>query len=224
MLLDFFSQSLSLLGSFNIYVAAYLFLVCSIPEAIGLSIPYLLETTWLLAGYQFSSGVLSFSNLFLYVLIAIAGREAGAVALYQLSAAGSRLITRYFSRFMPKPDNNKNNGSRFKLLQRLDFLSPFSVAIGRLVWLRIPTTIVLGAKGRLKTLIISVVISSLIWDGTYIALGGVAGRTFTAKPYLLALFFLAAVATSYLISLLIRFFVRIFLKRKPLNPGGSGPN
>lgn len=215
---NLFPESLSLIGSLNLYVAAYLFLICLIPETIGFSFPYLLETTWLLAGYQFSVGVLSFPSLLLYVLVAEGGREVGAYILYSISAAGSPVIGKYFSRFMPKPsDKSQDKNVRFRLFRQINLLSSFSAAIGRLLWLRIPITIVLGARHKLRTLVIGILLSSAIWDATYIALGAFAGTTIIAKPLYLVLFFLAVVALSYLMSLLIKLVIRLIFSHRLSN-------
>jgi hypothetical protein len=55
----FFTHGLSLLGSHNLEVAGFLFLICFIGEAFAIFVPYLLETTWVSTGYLFSLNFLS---------------------------------------------------------------------------------------------------------------------------------------------------------------------
>ena len=50
-------------------------------------------------------------------------------------------------------------------------LSPFTVALGRFLCLRMPITIALGAKKQRTSLLLGVMIFSVVWDGAYIAFG-----------------------------------------------------
>ncbi len=192
-LAEFFSRGLSLVGTFNPMVMFFLFLVCFIGEVSGLFIPYLLEATWLLAGFQFIHGALSPLNLFLLIVTSTTGREAGALILFYLSASGSRLLARW-DRFR-KIDANS---LPVKWARRLDVLSsPFAVALGRLLWLRMPLTIILGARRKLKLLLYGVAISSVIYDCVYIVLGAVVGTTAKISPAELVLYCLGAVTIIY---------------------------
>jgi membrane-associated protein len=198
----FLSNGLSLLGTFNPKIAAFLFLLCLIGEAVGLSIPYLLETTWLLAGYQVSAGVLSPIDLILLLVMAQLGRQAGALTLYSVSRSGSAWLAKYAKRFQPKAESSPS--LFLKLFGKVNLLSPFSVALGRLLWLRIPLTMVLGTKRRLKTLLLGVSLSSLIYDGTYISLGAVVGTTTKLEPVHILVYFLAGLTALYGITFAIK--------------------
>ena len=194
-LADFFTQGLALVGTFNLKIAAFLFLLCLIGEATVLVVPYLFETTWLLAGYQLSQRVLSPLDLALFMLTSMAGRQAGALILYYVSRSGSKLVFRYKEFFKARLDGN--NTLPVRLIRRMDILgSPFSVALGRLLWLRIPLTLILGATRRLKTLLLGVAISSLVYDGVYVILGAIVGTT-TVAPARLVLYSLAALTALY---------------------------
>ena len=70
-LADFFSQGLALVGTFNLKIAAFLFLLCFIGEATVFIVPYLFETTWLMVGYQLSKGILSPFDLTLLLLTSV---------------------------------------------------------------------------------------------------------------------------------------------------------
>jgi membrane-associated protein len=71
----------------NPKIAIILFLLCAIGE-IGFALPYILETLWLLAGYQLAQGNLSTLDLAYLWLVAQAGRQTGSLALYYSSVLG----------------------------------------------------------------------------------------------------------------------------------------
>ncbi len=192
---DFLSQGLSLVGTFNLKIALFLFLTSFIGEAVGVFVPYLFEATWLMVGYQFSSHVLSFPDLILLVLMAQAGRQGGALVLYGISLSGSNLLVKYKNHFKIK--TAPSEVFPFKKFRKINFLSPFSVTLGRLLWLRIPLTLILGAKRKLKVLMIGVLFSSLIYDAIYIIMGAVVGTTTKLAPVYVLLYSLAALTIVY---------------------------
>lgn len=157
-----------------------LFLVNLFGEA-AFGIPYVLESVWLMVGYQLGAGVLSPWSLAGLFFFAQLGRQIGAVILYQAGRYGSiPLLNFYRRRISPRLSPEKIANS--KILNRVNLASPFSVALGRLLAMRIPITLALGAKRKLKTLSIGVFISSLIWDAGYIAVGAIFGSTAIVKP------------------------------------------
>ncbi len=200
-LLRFLYGGLNIVGSFNVKIAALLFSVCLIGEA-GLSVPYLLETAWLLAGYQISARVLSPVDLLLLVLMAQLGRQGGALVLYAISRTSSSWLEKMVKRIWPKiglrPSPVPN------LFSKINLPSPFAVALGRLLWLRVPLTMFLGAKRRLRTLLLGVALSSFIYDGTYILLGTLVGTTTKLGPATILVSSLAALTVLYGIIFAIR--------------------
>lgn len=212
---EFFSQGLTLLGTFNIKIGLFLFLINLIGEATALSVPYLLETTWLLAGYQFSHGVLPFWGLALMVLVAIAGRQLGELILFGVVSSGSTLVTKYMNRLKLKTD--VSDATIVRLFRKINLLSPFWVALGRLLWLRIPLTLILGTKRQLRVLMLATVLSSLVYDATYITLGAVVGTTIKLEPWRIFLYFLAGLTVIYLLTFAIRRLLGSFARRKRAN-------
>ena len=192
---SFLSQGVSLISSFTPKVMVFLFLLCLIGEGFLISVPYLLEATWLIAGYQLSTGALSAVNLLLLVLAAQAGRQGGGIVLYLFSRRGGRLLSKYVQRLRSKVEANGSPPLRF--FRRLNLLSPFSVALGRLVGMRLPLTLLLGARGKLKVLLLGTVLSSIAWDGVYITLGAVVGTTIMIRPAHLLLYSVAGVTLVY---------------------------
>ncbi len=201
---EFFRQTLDLIGTADIRVVLGIFLICLIGEALVVSVPYLLESVWLMAGYQFSVGVLSLPKLLLLVLAGIAGREFGGIVLYCITRSGSGLLTKYWNRIKPK----REDAIVARVARRLNTLSPFSVALGRLLWFRIPLTIILGANRRLKVLVVGILLSSLVYDGVYIGLGATVGTTTSLPPHYVLLYSLAGLTAIYAIVFLVRRLLR----------------
>jgi membrane protein DedA with SNARE-associated domain len=178
----FLQQTLTFSGSidFTIVLLGF-FLVCVIGE-FGIAIPLLLETAWTFAGYNVGSGALSPLNLFIIWLAAQAGRQLGSLALYWLTRSGSVwLLKIYKKHFEKRMQRNKNLQDR--LVEIIKNLSPFSVALGRLVGLRFPLAMALGTQKKLLTLVLGVLLSSIIWDGIYITFGTIFGRTLKLESW-----------------------------------------
>lgn len=200
--LDIISQGLSsFVGTVTPQVLIFLTALCFIGEGIGISIPYVLEATWLMTGYQLGNGNLKVPDFIMLLVVAQVGRLGGAYLMYVLGATGSALFKKYRkqidSRFKTPP-------LPFNFLRRINLTSPFSIALGRLLWLRIPLTLVLAAQRKLKVLLLSVTISSLIYDGTYIVLGAIFGRTTTLRPINVLLISLGSLTLIYAIFFAIR--------------------
>jgi membrane-associated protein len=185
------SGGLNLVGAFTPEIAVFIFLVCFIGEGFVISLPFLFETTWLAAGYQLSVGVLPIPDLVLLMLTAQLGRQGGSLVLYLLSRKGTRFFERFIATRIPR--KYPVEGTPFKLLRSIDSISPVGVAIGRLLWLRIPLTLLLGARKKLKTLMLGIVISSIIYEGVYIGVGAIVGATANPSKYIL-LYFAAGLA------------------------------
>lgn len=205
-------QVLSFTGTFNPKLAIFLFLICSIGE-FGASIPYLLETIWLLSAYHLGIGVISPWQMVLLWLVAQVGRQTGATMLYLLSRLGSIPLIRLYQKYFKANLSGKlaeSNTMPFKLFRRINYLTPFSVALGRLFWLRVPLTLTLGARRQLRLLSLGVLLSSLVWDGIYISLGAVVGVNLVLKPIEMILYSLIGVTLIYAATFAVR---RLFRQR-----------
>jgi membrane protein DedA with SNARE-associated domain len=206
----FLSQVLQLTANFNPRTAAFLFLLCAIGE-IGMGIPYVLESIWLLAGYQLGNGVLSPLQLLGLWLAVLAGRQTGSLALYSIARLGSSPLARLYnkftsSRFWPKTKVNT------KAFSRINFTSPFSIAYGRLIGLRFPLIFMLAYKKKLAAAMLGVLLSSVVWDAVYITLGATVGRTTTLKPIQMLLVSIAGLTLIYLVVFIVR---RLLKRSKP---------
>jgi membrane-associated protein len=211
------SQIVGFTATLDPRMAALLFIICAVGE-FGISVPYVLESIWLLAGYQLGAGVLSPLEMVGLWLAAQCGRQAGVVALYHVAKFGSPPLVRFYhnrrlSRFIPKALTNSG------VLQRINLASPFSVAFGRLFGLRVPLTLTLAVRERPRTLSIGVLLSSLVWDAIYISLGITVGTTAAIKPVQMLFVSVAGVTLIYLVTFLVR-----RLKKRFQPAGGSVSN
>jgi membrane-associated protein len=212
---DITREILAFAGTFNIWLVLTIFLLLSIGE-FGISIPYVMETIWILAGYHTVIGTLSIPDLIVLWLVAVAGRTVGAVALYHVAGLGRGAIMRLYHRFFgavlsrstPESDNVS---PPVRFFRRINLLSPYSVAFGRLIWLRVPLTLILSMRRQLGILMWAVLISSAIWDATYILIGVVGGNV-QVKPTDIILYSLGGLTVIYGFSYLIR---RLLGLRRP---------
>jgi membrane-associated protein len=209
-------QAFTLAGTFNPTLVVFLFIICFIGE-FGICIPYLLETIWLMSGYNFGTGVIPLVDLLLLWLVAQVGRQAGGITLSYLGRFGSMPIIKFYNKHFEASVAEKmaeNNSSKVSFFRKIDFLSPFSVALGRLIWLRIPLSLILGAKRQLKTLSLGILLASLVWDGMYVFLGAVVGAHTTLKPSQMILFSLIGLTLLYAGTFAVRHLWRLTASRR----------
>ena len=195
------------MGTFSWQLIVPLFLLCLCGEILLASVPYLLETIWLMAGYSLAAGSISVFQLFLLWFIALMGRESGALLLFSVCRLGSLRLTRLYQRYVEKRikkfSGNDNWFSR--TLQKLEsYISPFTIALGRLLGLGTPLTVFLGVKKKYRVLFLGIIISSIIFDGIFLTVGIVVGANTSVKPPEMVLFSLIGLTVFYLIVFSIR--------------------
>lgn len=187
-------------------MAALLFLICTIGEC-GASVPYVLESIWLLVGYQLGAGVLSPLHLLGLWCAAQCGRQAGAMALYRLGRFGAPPLVRFYHK-MRLARLFSRVTEKSGVFGRLNLASPFSVAYGRLFGARLPVALALAVKKKPQTLSLGVLLSSIVWDTVYISLGVILGATAVIKPVYLFLASLGGLTLLYLSTFLVRRLIR----------------
>ena len=84
------------------------------------------------------------------------------------------------------------------------YLSPFTIALGRLIGLGTPLTILMGVKKKYKILFVGVLLSSLIFDGIFLIVGIVVGKNTHVKQTDMILYSLIGLTVFYLIVFSIR--------------------
>jgi membrane-associated protein len=211
--LNFLTQLFGSVSAFTPQIALFLFLICFISEGFIISIPLALDLVWLIAGTNLRNGILPPWDLLGLVLVAMVGRQLGALVLYFLSHKSTRFFTRFIARRVPKQLPENGNASGF--INKVDSISPIGVAAGRLLWLRIPLTLLLGARGRLKTLMAGIAISSVIYETVYVGIGAGLGAVFgiTADEDYAFLYFMGVLAVLYSLIFGIRFLVKLIKRR-----------
>jgi hypothetical protein len=191
------SQLMTLVGTYSPFVGLSLFVLCLIGEVIGLGIPYVLETALMLAGYQVSANVYAFFDVIIILLMTQAGRLTGTFIVYSFARTGSRLALKITSFFRPK--NGNGNSIFARMVKGINLLSPFSVAAGRLLWLRYPLTLMLASQKKLRVLMLGTMLSSAIYDVTFLVIGAVVGANTRLKPFEVILLFMAGLTVVYIV-------------------------
>lgn len=206
------TDGLNLVSGFTPKIAVFIFLVCFIGEAFIISIPLVFEAVWLAAGYQVTARVLPVPDLILLMLMGQLGRQAGALVLYWLSRSGTKFFQKFIARRIPKKDTEDD--SPLKILRHIDSISSFGVALGRLMWLRIPLTIMLGARKRFRPLMLGILISGTIYECVYIGLGAIVGTTAKPKTLNVLLYFAVGLAALYLAAFGVRFLFKAVRRKR----------
>jgi len=204
---DFFRQILNFVGTFNLELVCLLFLLCACGEILLASVPYLLETVWLMAGYNLAAGVLSPFHLLLLWLVALVGRESGVLLLFSASRLGSLPLTRMYEKYVEKRVKKfaGNDNWLSRILKKLEsYISPFTIALGRLLGLGTPLTVFLGVKKQYKVLFLGVLLSSIVFDGIFLIAGTAVGANTMLKPPEMILFSLVGLTAFYLVVFSIR--------------------
>jgi membrane-associated protein len=209
-------QAFNLAGTFNPTLVIFLFIICFVGE-FTVGIPYLLETIWLLSGYNFGNGAIPLIDLFLLLLVALIGREAGAITIAYLGRFGSGPIVKFYNKHFEASMAQKmaeNSSSKVSFFRKINFMSPFSVAMGRLLWLRIPLSLILGAKKQMKALALGILLASLAWDGIYIVLGVVIGAKATIEPGQMLIYSLIGLTLLYAGTFAVRHLWKLGMSRR----------
>ena len=213
--LDAILQNIAnLTATFNFQLAIPLLLISLIGE-IWVSVPLLLELTWLNVGINLGRGVLSPWGMLAFFAASQIGRQAGALVLYRIAMFGLPALNKFYHKIRLDVLFNKFQSKTGNAIDRVNFASPFSIAFARLMAMRIPIAIVLAAKKRPGMLSLGVFISSVIFDGIYISIGAILGRVIDIGPYMFLLS-LGILAVIYLVTFLVRMLMK--RRKKALQP------
>lgn len=200
----FLHQVLQFTGTFDTRLVIIVFFACAIGE-LGFAIPYLMETIWLSSGYNVGVGALSPLFLLLLWLSAQSGRQIGAIALSRVTQLGSTPLMKFYRKYFKADlvDRQPESVLPSKISSKKGYLSPFSVALARLMWLRIPLTVMLGIARRWQALSLGILLSSIIWDGAYISLGMLGGSA-VLKPAQMVAYSLIGLTAMYALTFIMR--------------------
>jgi hypothetical protein len=177
-----------------------IFGLCLVNECIAASIPYVLETTWLMAGVLLGDGEITVLVVAPLVLAAVLGRLAGMALFYVLVSAGSPWFFRRFPKLRVRLDDS--NFSR--RLQSRHWSVSLWIALGRLLWLRFPISIVMSLSKRFWPLAWGVAISAFVFEVTYIGVGATVGNAVDLGPAQLLPYFILGITAAFGLGLGIR--------------------
>jgi hypothetical protein len=95
------------------------------------------------------------------------------------------------------------------------YLSPFTIALGRLIGLATPLTVLMGIKKKYKMLFLGVIISSFIFDGIFLGVGLLVGKSTKVNQTEMILLSLLGLTVFYLLVFAIRQLFK-FMKTRAL--------
>ncbi|HTY82062.1 MAG TPA: hypothetical protein VMB24_04710 [Dehalococcoidales bacterium] len=209
---------LAFTGTFNGWLVLAVFIMVILGE-FSISIPYVLETVWILVGYGLLKGTFLIYGFILLWLVAALGREIGASLLYYIAGLGRGPLMKLYNRLFGKviserlAGTSENTSLPSRLFRRINLFSPFSITFGRLIWLRVPLTIILSVRRQLKLVIESVALFSLVWDGIYIVIGVIGGNA-TVSPTRFILYSVIGLTALYALFFIARKGAEWWLKRR----------
>jgi hypothetical protein len=190
-------------------MALLLFVICCLGE-IGISILFLLEFLWVNVGVNLGTGKMPPWHLAGLWVSAQVGRQLGTIVLYRIARFGMPALTKFYHKI--RLDRLFNwLMSKSGAISRINITSPFSIAFGRLIGMRLPALLLMAAKRRYRMLALGVLLSSIVFDGLYVSVGAIFGMKFDVKefnPLYTILITVGTLAVIYLITFLIRFFIR----------------
>jgi hypothetical protein len=190
---------LGLSATFTPWLFLAIFVITLVAQ-FGFFVPYLLESIWLFSGYNVVIGAYSPFFLVALCIVGIIGREAGSGAFFYMSSLGSQPLQKFYQkRIEPRllakagagnrPGVFKRGLARFlsaifinneneplELFGRPIRFSPFTVALGHFLWMRVPIIMTLGLKGKMRPLLLGVALFSVLYDGIYILFGVLGGN------------------------------------------------
>jgi membrane protein DedA with SNARE-associated domain len=146
-------------------------------------------------------------DLLLIWLVAQAGRQTGSLILYYSAALGLGPLRKFYGKFI-EPRVPRRQFIPACIMKQITNPSPFSVAIGRLIGLRIPMAITMSARQKLSHLSLGVLLSSIVWDGIYLIIGSTVGAAVVPKPQYMLLYSLGGLTVLYMVTLGVRFLLR----------------
>jgi membrane-associated protein len=200
------NQILALTGSLNIWLVIAILVLFAVSE-FGLSIPYLMETMWILVGFHARHDLVFGVEIPLLMLVSVCARCTGAAILYHFVGLGRGWLLKVYRRFFSFALSAEaaNNGSSLpaRVLRRMNLSSPFIVALGRMIWLKIPITLTMSVRKELKPLLKGAAIYSLIWDSIYILIGVMVGSA-ELKTWQTVLYSVGALVVVYSLVFLAR--------------------
>jgi hypothetical protein len=181
---EFFRQLLGVLditNGFNWRIMAGITAITFLGE-IYVQVPLLMESFWMIVGYQVGTQTtfVSVTNTIILFLCAQLGRQLMMLAVFLLFPVINRPFSRFYERLIKPKRYTQWLVKRFRNIQYFNeesFLTLGSSSFGMLTPLNGPIKLLLIIKRNLKTLLLATLISSTIFDCIYIVAGAVFHTT-----------------------------------------------
>lgn len=175
---------LDITNGFNPRLVGIMFFLITIGEA-NLHIPLLIESIWLIVGFQAGvtpneSSVLNLAALF---VLAQLGRQIGMTAMYHIINAVNKPLSRLYMKPLQKNKYYKKYADN-EYLYNLKFLSVFPATLGMMTPLNGPLKVMLIVKRKLRLLLIGTLLSGMTFDLVYIFTGTIFHTTTLNISYL----------------------------------------
>ncbi|MDP2931214.1 MAG: hypothetical protein Q8O05_01795 [Chloroflexota bacterium] len=158
-------------------------LILMVIGEVDLQIPLLIESIWLVIGYQSGANATALFNIIALFLIAQLGRQIGISSVYYLFQVINSPLSRFYMKRLQR------NRYYQKFAQRESsysarYLSLSTATLGMLTWLNMPIKAMLVIKRKLRTLLIGTLLSGAAFDVVYIVAGAVFHVTTLNLAYL----------------------------------------
>lgn len=168
--------------------AIAIFLLVMLGEA-NLAVPLLIESVWLIIGYQAGTSLTALLVALSLFLIAQAGRQAGMLTVYGVLPTINKPLSRLYMKPLRGTRLYKKVASN-DYVSNARFLSLVPATLGMLTPLNGPIKIMLILKRRPRVLLLGTLFSGMMFDTLYILLGALV-KTTSMNLAFLPLFLLA---------------------------------
>jgi len=186
---------LDITSALNPLLIGSFFLVAMLGE-VYIQIPLLMESVWLLVGYQSRANSTALLNAALMLLAAQAGRQVAMLALYWFFP----VLSQPFSRLLPRPVRWHRFYCRHFDHNHFDnrYLTTVPATLGMLTYLNGPVKVALIWRRRLRPLLVGTLLSGLVFDSVYLLGGAIFRTTELSIAYLPAVFLAVFLAFMYI--------------------------
>ncbi|MBI2832498.1 MAG: hypothetical protein HYX79_09605 [Chloroflexi bacterium] len=182
---DFFRQAFSALditAGINLKIIGAMLLLTVLGEGY-IQVPLLMESIWMITGYQSSINSTALLNVSLIFLVAQTGRQIGISAIYLLVSAFNTPLSRFYASRIQKHKYYKKYLDN-QCFYNVKFLSLPSATLGMLTWLNGPIKLMLILNKKARILLLSTLLSGMVFDGIYMGIGAVFHTTTLQLTYL----------------------------------------
>lgn len=151
-------------------------LIATLGEAY-FQVPLLLESIWLVIGYQSTASPAAMLNALTIFIIVQACRQAAIFTIYHVISAFNTPLSRWLITLLQKNRYFRRYKAREQFYNARFGLTLPAVALGMMTWLNGPIKLGLILSGRLRILLLGTLLSGMTFDTLYLTLGAVFRTT-----------------------------------------------